>query len=341
MSFRANAARDLATLPGAYARELIDLCGRFDVRPSDVLAGTGLAVEALSHPSTRVDLRTFERIVRQAEHLTQEPGLAVLVGRHMRLSWHGFLGFAAMTAGTLAEALDLAERFGRTRTDAITLVTRVHEGEASIVLEEHVPLGGLREFLVTSLFLGLATIGHSLIGVGAVDGAVEMTHGEPPYFARFLAAVPELAAVRFRRPVNRMVFPRELLARRIVSADPAAMDLAREQCERELAALGEGARLAGRVRTLVRERYDGMAVVAKKLGVSERTLKRRLADQGTTFSRIVDDARRAEACLLLADPRWTLDRIAARLGYSDTGNFTRAFRRWTGETPGAWRARAR
>lgn len=328
-----------ATLPAAYVRELIELCGRLDVTPSEMLAGSGLDVASLSLPATRVDLATFAALVRRAEHLTQEPGLAYLVGRHMQLSWHGFLGFAAMTAGTLREALELAERFGRTRTDAITLVTRVHGEQASIVLEEHVDLGALREFLATSLFLGLATIGQSLLGELPESGAIELTHPEPPYFARFLGAVPALAAVRFRCPVNRMVFPADRLAARIVTADPAAMDLAREQCERELAALGEGARLAGHVRAFVRDGFPTIEVTAKKLGVSTRTLKRRLADQGTTYSRIVEDARRDEALLLLADPRWTLDAVAARLGYSDTANFSRAFRRATGETPGAWRKR--
>ena len=73
--------------------------------------------------------------------------------------------------------------------------------------------------------------------------------------------------------------------------------------------------------------------------MSPRTLKRRLAEQGTTYSEIIDDARRQRALLLLGDRRLTLDAIAAQLGYSDTANFTRAFKRWTGKTPGEARDR--
>jgi AraC-like DNA-binding protein len=322
-----------ATLPGAYLRELVELCRRFALEPADLLAGTGLSYEALGHPAVRVDLATFERAVGRATDLTREPGLALLLGRQMRLSWHGFLGFAAMTAGNLREALDLAERYARTRTDALTLVTRVWGDQAAIVLEEHVPLGGLREFLVTALFFGIATIGRSLTGA-AVDGAVEFAHAEPACFGRFLAAVPELGKVRFGQRENRIVFPAEALSRPILTADPVAAALAREQCERELSALGEGARLAVRVRALVRERrFPAIAAAAKELAVSERTLKRRLAELGTSYSEIVDEARQHEALHLLAEARLSADEIAERLGYFDRANFARAFKRWTGRTP--------
>jgi AraC-like DNA-binding protein len=288
-----------------------------------------------------VDLATFGRVVKRSEELTREPGLAFLLGRQMRLSWHGFLGFAAMTASTLREALELAERYARTRTDAITVVTRVHAGTAAISIEEHAPLGELREFVATALFMGLATIGQGLIGA-QVEGLVELAHPEPPCFARFLAAVPQLQHVRFDQAENRIVFPAEVLSRPILTADPIATALAREQCERELAALGEGALLAVRVRALVRERsYPAQAEVAKRLAVSERTLKRRLAELGTSYSAIVDEARKQEALLLLEDARVPIDRIAERLGYFDAANFARAFKRWTGRTPGEQRARSK
>src|SRR5689334_19428132 len=92
------------TLPGGYARELIDLCARFDVAADRLTEGLGLSLEALVSPATRVHLDTFTALVKRAEKLTGEPGLAYFVGLHTRVSWHGFLGFAAMTAGTLGEA---------------------------------------------------------------------------------------------------------------------------------------------------------------------------------------------------------------------------------------------
>jgi AraC-like DNA-binding protein len=325
---------DRATLPGGYARELVDLCARFEVRPQDLCAGLELSPDSLLDPSARVGLATFTRLARRAEALTGEPGLAYYAGLHMRVSWHGFLGFAAMTADTLGEALELAERFSRTRTEAISLVTRVDGEQASVFLEEHVPLGDLREFFVTALFIGLALIGESLVGC-PLEGRIDMTHAEPPYFQKFAAAVPRLGHVRFGQPANRAVFGTGSLKLRITSADPAATRLAREQCERELFALGEGAPVLQRVRALLRDDLMlSLPDAAKRLSMSPRTLKRRLAEQGTTFSELGDHARRQKALVLLSDRRLTLDAIAEALGYSDTANFTRAFRRWTGMPPG-------
>jgi AraC-like DNA-binding protein len=330
---------DRVSLPGGYARELVDLCARFEVRPGDLCAGLGLSPESLDDPATRVELETFTQLVRRAEALTGEPGLAYYAGLHTRVSWHGFLGFAAMTAGTIGEALELAERFSRTRTEAISLVTRIDGEQASVFLEEHVPLGELREFFVTTLFIGLALIGETLVGQ-RFEGRLDMTHAEPPYFQKFAAAVPRLNHVRFGQPANRAVFPARGLEARIVSADPAATRLAREQCERELVALGEGAPVLSRVRALLRDELGlTLPEVARCVSMSPRTLKRRLAEQGTTFSDMIDDARRQKALALLEDRRITIDAIAEQLGYSDTANFTRAFRRWTGMPPGEARGR--
>ena len=79
------------------------------------------------------------------------------------------------------------------------------------------------------------------------------------------------------------------------------------------------------------------ARLAVLLGISVRTLQRRLRDAGRSFSAVVEDFRKEEALRLLQDPRVHLVRVAARLGYAEQTSFTRAFRRWTGDTPGAWR----
>ncbi len=71
--------------------------------------------------------------------------------------------------------------------------------------------------------------------------------------------------------------------------------------------------------------------------VSERTLKRKLAADATTYSQLVAEERRALATRLLRSDELSIDEVAARLGYSDATNFTRAFRRWTGMTPRAFR----
>ena len=83
--------------------------------------------------------------------------------------------------------------------------------------------------------------------------------------------------------------------------------------------------------------FRSVEAVASELCMSERTLKRQLAHEGTTFSDILEDLRRQKAIQLLDDQQASIERIAERLGYSDVANFNRAFKRWTGTTPGQYR----
>jgi AraC-like DNA-binding protein len=123
-----------------------------------------------------------------------------------------------------------------------------------------------------------------------------------------------------------------------MTADAAAKRLASVQLERELAALTEGALVTEIRAQLAREGGPPtIEEVARALRVSPRTLKRRLAELGTTFSELRDDQRRQRALLLLDDRNLSISDVATRLGYTELPNFTRAFRKWTGMTPAAYR----
>lgn len=320
-------------LPGAYIRDLVELAGKWKVPPAALLDGLPVTFEALADPTMRVPLRVCEAIAMRAHQLTGEPGLGFHLGVQMRLSSHGFLGFAAMTAGTAREALDLAVRFSGTRTSAIGLALYVEGETASIVIEERTPLGGLRELAVLGLIVGIWQLGRSLTGA-PLDGVGECAFPEPAY----VRALPLDGRLRFVQPVHRMVFASSILDLPLTSADAVATQLAKAQCERELAAIVVG--LIGRIRAQLARADAPLETIARELHVSPRTLKRKLAEEGTTFSAIRDDLRRQRALLLLDDRRLSIGEIGARLGYSELPNFTRAFRKWTGMTPVAWRARS-
>jgi AraC-like DNA-binding protein len=324
-------------LPGAYIKDLVELTGRWNVRPDQLLDGLPITTAELAAPTTRVPVRVCEAIVARAHELTHEPALAFHMGTQMRLSSHGFLGFAAMTAGTMREAIELACRFASTRTSAIGLSLYVEGDTATVVIEERMSLGALREPVVIALVVGLWQLGQALTGT-ALDGTGECAFPEPAY----LRGVPNATRLRFGCTAHRLVFPASELALPLTSADPVAMQLARDQCERELAAVVD-AGIPTRVRAALIS-ADGMPSLvdlAKAMRMSPRTLKRRLSEHGTTYSTLRDDVRRQRALLLLDNRGLTIADVAAKLGYSEQPNFTRAFRKWMGMTPLAYRERAR
>ncbi len=321
-------------LPGANIRDLVELTGRWNVTPDQLLAGLPITMERLADPTTRVPLRVCEAIVARAHTLTKEPALAFHLGTSMRVSSHGFLGFAVMTAGTAREALELAVRFAETRTSAVGLAVYVESATASIVIEERTPLDSLREFVVLALMIGLWRLGHVLTGQ-LLDGQGECAFSQPAYVKRMSLDT----RLRFDQPVHRLVFPASVLDLPLTSADVVATQLARQQCERELAATVESG-LAGRIRaTLATRTTAALDDIARELHLSPRTLKRKLADAGTTFSTIRDEVRLQRALLLLDNRALSIGEIADALGYSELPNFTRAFRKWTQMTPAAYRER--
>jgi AraC-like DNA-binding protein len=84
--------------------------------------------------------------------------------------------------------------------------------------------------------------------------------------------------------------------------------------------------------------YPGLDTAAERLHLSARTLKRRLAEESTTFGDLLDEVRKRDSVQLLLNADRAIDEIAARVGYADPANFRRAFKRWTGVSPSEYRA---
>ncbi|MCX4245899.1 AraC family transcriptional regulator [Paraliomyxa miuraensis] len=326
-----------ASIPAVHALHLVRLLEEdFAVSAAAVLEPLRLDAEALAEPGRRLSVGELERLVVRAHALCGDPALAVRFGMRMQISAHGYLGFAAMTAATIGDALRLAVRFAPTLTDALQLSLVEGEHQAALCVTEQAELGEAREGIVIALLVGIWRIGLMLTD-GPLPGAAELAMPRPGWWVESILGDGE---IRFDAPAHRLVFDRALLHRPIRLADPMAARLARQQCEQQLAMLGTAHDVVGQARNLLLDPRGGIASlpsIARALHLSTRTLKRRLAEAGCSYRSLVDDVRRERALVLLAEPGLDLTTIAMRLGYSDATNFSRAFRRWTGAPPSRYR----
>lgn len=324
------------SLPAVYALHLaqgVKLCGGSDTQ---LLAELGIPVEQLSDPSARIGLVRMQGLILRAMELCGEPGLGIVIGWNTSISNFGMLGFAALAAPKLRDAVDIAVRFVPSITNIARVKLEVADGRATIELEELHPFRPVREFLAALPLIALARLGEALTGA-PIAGTVEFGFPDPGYFSRF---PPEhTARVRFDQPAHRLVFDAIELDRPILTADPAAYRTALELCQRQLVELKPGALLVQRVSHELFAADGGVRSarqVARSLAMADRTLKRKLAEQGTSYSDLLDRQRHMRAIELLRGDA-SIEAIAERLGYSDAANFTRAFRRWTGTSPRAAR----
>jgi AraC-like DNA-binding protein len=323
------------TVPGSYPLQVVQIASRWKIPPEELLEGMGLTEKELEEPAARIPLETMNALVARTRKLTGEPGLGFYMGLQKRISMYGFLGFAVMTASTLRECLELVTRYTPILTTAVSVRLAVHDGLAAIVIEPLTDMGDVLDVATISLVVGMAQIGTMLTGRD-IGGVAEIDFPEPDYYPRFAHLAPRM---RFGQAVTQVLFDASALDLPVVMADRAALRLAREQCERELDALGFDSQLSDRVRRALPTEtgFRSMAQVASVLHVSRRTLTRRLLAQGLSFSAILDGERRERALILLRSQDASLETISDRLGYSTVPNFVRAFQRWTSMTPAAYR----
>lgn len=330
-----------AGIPGIYVVLLCDVLHSLGDNPGAFLKRQGLSREQLLDPECRLPLDQAQAAAERALALAGERGLGFRYARVMRITLHGPVGLLALSSATLDDGLEAARRYLGLRAPFLD-IERVGEADnVALHLRADVALGPIEVFVQEALLIGFVYMLEQLLE-GAPKGAVIHFRGVPPaYAATLIQAVP--VPVLYGQADNALVLSRALLAARPRLADPQAAALAREQCELEFRrwrSQREGP-LPERIRVALRDQpapLPDLPAMAQRLAVSSRTLKRHLQQAGLSYRQLQDEARYRQACKLLADRRRRVSDVAFELGYNDAANFSRAFKRWSGQTPKAYRA---
>jgi AraC-like DNA-binding protein len=319
----------------AYARFLIALVARWNVPAEPLLASAGLSLADVEAPAGRIPLSAMLALIDEARARTREPALGVHLGAESRILTYGFLGFGLLSAPSLRDAIHLLIEFQQVLGTALSFRLVTEGGVACLVVQENVYLGSARDFVLTGVLTALQRFGAVLTGT-APSSAVDVAIDEPAYFARVAHLAPPM---RFGQPLSQIVFDPAKLDLPIMLGDRASMELAREQCARSLEELGRTQDVVERLGRLLARREDrcSFADAAAALALSQRTLKRKLVERGVRYSDLLDRSLRERAVSLLRARSLSIEEVAARLGYSTSSNFLRAFRRWTGKSPAAYR----
>jgi AraC-like DNA-binding protein len=274
-----------------------------------VLAGSGLTASDLL-VATEVTAAQELRVVRNLRARLGEVGTEV--GRRYRASTFGVLGYALLASRTVHEAMNVALRFlDLSNTFAIPRA-ELDGPRVRIVVDGTGLPADVRRFLVERDTAAIRAVLAELAGLS-------------------------ISATR-SGDVRVLTFDVADLARPLSHSDPAALETSEAVCLEVVGRRRERTGIAGQVRVLVTQQLTGgapMAAVADRLGVSERTLRRRLAADGTSYQRLLDEVRASLADELIGTGRLSVEEIAVRLGYAEASSFIAAHRRWTGETPGA------
>ncbi|HBN8232448.1 AraC family transcriptional regulator [Pseudomonas paraeruginosa] len=326
------------TITAAYPRLLLGLLEERGLDGRALLREIGLSRLRLEEPEARVTSHQYQAIAAAALAVSDDPGLGAQLALRTPPTAHGSLGYAMMASATLGDALRLALRYMPLLQNNIELRLLREERLLMLRLLPGPALPAeLHRFFSEAMLIGLYRSGAWLLGDALPAATLDFDFPAPP--------VPPLPNCRYGQTHAQLSFPAAQLERPLPMADPAAVRRACEHCERELALLAASRRdICTRVRLeLERQepRLPNLEEVAARLHLSGRSLKRHLRGAGTSFRELLAETRQRQALRLLQRPEVPLQRIALHLGYSDPTNFTRAFKRWTGELPSSARERMR
>lgn len=332
------------SIPASYGLSLLTLMLERGHAEAAILAGCQLNRAQLQDPSTQIAGWQYALMLDNALALGGDDGLAYELGLRSQVSRHGFVGFGLISCATLREAIAFSERYFQARVSTFCSHMDVIGDQVVIELQETVPLGPRRPLVLDMVLVELCSLFAKVLGTDpAISGwssEIWVPHPEPSAYARYRDRLPHF---RFNQAAVQIRFPARMLDEPIPSADPVGVQLAIDRCELEIARKAASQTMADQVRhRLVCQdgRYPDIATMAQALLVSERTLKRRLQEEGSSFQVLLDKARQQDSMRLLGNPALAIKQVAEAVGYTDPANFARAFVKWTGLTPRAWRQQA-
>ena len=330
---------DLPIIPPAVLSGVIELGQRegFDTEPW--FAETGLsATRILTDDAIRVSFRQAAAVLRRAVRTMPGRPLGMQVGGRDMLLSMGILGVALRSCATVSEALTVGIELHQASGSLMDLEFEHFGDNVALRLHERFPEPELIGFLCEEVLCSTMVLARSVIGAGWSPTRVESTCPPPAYARRYRSFLR--CPVEFSATANRMVFPATALGLSLPTHDKPTQAIAIDACRRLLDIGHEGPAIVVTIETLLEQSLrhpPTMAETAARLHVTERTLRRQLADAGENFSAVRDRVRRRRAAYLLAESTMPVAAVAREVGYSDTREFRRAYIRWTGHSPSTTR----
>jgi len=330
----------LRRITAVWARRVAE---RLDARgraSSMILREVGLDPKQIRQEDARIPYAKHAALIEAAARHLDDPCFGLHFGSSMDFLDVGAIAYVAVNSPNLGRAIEnfltysrLASEGARARLDRVDHL-------ACFTWEVLEPLALRSRHNNETTLCAAMHFFRFLVGRRIRPEWVEFRHNrkdDVQAFEQFFASRVTFGAGR-----NAIFLDRVLLDLPCRNPDPRLLTILKAHCDDRLAKLGQDTDLKQQVEHLISSHLAGGPLTAKsvaqELAMSERTLARRLAAQGTSFGRLADDVRRSLAERYLCEPDARANQISYMLGYREPAAFTTAFRRWTGKSPTEFRA---
>lgn len=332
----------LGDLSVGFIQSLELALGELGQDAAPLLERYGLTPGRLAEAGARLSIPRYMHLGHAAIAQCREPALGLRMGRLSRLGQAGLAGVTAAQAPTLGEAARTLLRFE-------PLYAANYRGQSSF--EEDLqgawlrfysisPYNAYNRFVVDSVLCGWLAQLSDLVGQPVLAERIEIEFDSPAYAADYQGLSPN--PVQFAAQDNRLRLARATLDLRNPAHCPSTWQHLLQLCEQELLERTRIRSLGERIAHLLGPLLNGgrepdLEEVARRLQLPTWTLRRKLAEEGTQFRAILNDTRRDLAMSYIRDTELAFGEIAYLLGFASAEAFQRAFKRWSGVTPGEFR----
>lgn len=325
------------TVTASWTRTVVRQAVAVGLNERALLAAGGLSTEALEKPDRRISYEDHLAVWTYIDGCAGSRCLGIeMAEQEQRAETMDITGYLLSTCATAGDALRFLERYGRLLNENARQTARPDDG--SLLIEDGPIVGPEwpRAYAEHSL-ASYVNLLRRWAGLSGAPIATTFRHARPPDETRYASVFG--SDITFNAPALTLRFPLSLADHPIDHAEPGLQPHLEARAQQLLARL-ETAPAGDRVQVYLRSNLaekPSLQSAASALALGTRTLQRRLSEEGIRFGDLLDGVRRAEAERLVRDRSLSFDECAASCGFAQTSAFRRAFRRWFGQTPGAFR----
>ncbi|AQY65662.1 AraC family transcriptional regulator [Pseudomonas veronii] len=322
-------------------RYLLETARENELPIEHCLLGSAIEVAELARSDGTIEAWQELAVIRNLTQRIGRPGLGFVAGRQYHLTSLGLLGFTMLASETLLSALVALDRFQSLALTICPVKTTPDPRGLWVIFDDLVLPRDASCFVVERGLSAVIHITCELMQREVVPLSIQVRYDRPGGRLSGYQGLP--VPVTFSSDHNGVLFTHADLKCVLPQANHAARFQGEVLCGRlidQAELTPENLPTTRRVQMVLIEHAASLLTgkeVARLLGVSERTLHRRLVDEGQSFRLLNDQVKMRIAKRLLSESKMDLQHTAESIGYADAASFCRAFQRWTGKTPGRWK----
>jgi len=326
----------VSRIPGYYFGHLFNVLNDHAVPLDDWLARFSLSKQKLMQPGSSISTEQFDSLIQNVLNHTELQHLGLLVGQRLQIAHHGAFGLGILNARSIRDIILFVQEYLVTRVPFIEITVFEEEGELVVLANDTHWSGDMHRVVIEAVSLAIFNLfialkqRHPDIKIKRLFFDFE----QPSYKQKYQLFTD--VTIEYNRAFSGMAFDLHWANLSLKDVDAMSFEQAKQLCELEKQKFTQYMSVAGRVRQRIianSPEFPSLKAIAGDLFMSPRTLHRELSKENTSFKLLVEQlhAKKAREYLLAYD--YSVSKSGMLLGYSDTANFRRAFKRWYGCTP--------